>query len=151
MTKKIIISLVAVLLLSTLLASCDDSDPVAPKEDHAEAAGFVIKNTNGEVVFKELKGQAIADIASKFIVPMGVQPVGYSLEFLDEDGDTMEAPDSHHSLVFEIENEDIATVAVSDWTINITPKSLGTTKFRVVILHEDHPDFTSPYFDMVVE
>lgn len=151
MTKKIIFSLLALAMFSVILTSCDDSDPVAPHGDHEEASGFLIKDASGKIVFKEQKAQVDKSIATVFLVPKGDEPLHYTVAFLGEDGDVTTALEPHHTLVIEIDNQDFATVSIKDLNFTLTPLKTGETKFRVVILHEDHPDFTSPYYDMEIK
>lgn len=169
MSNKITSLFLLVFSFSLLLVSCSDSDPVAPSEEHFEAAGFVISNEDGNVLFKQLKGQIDTDISSSFSVLLASGELHYDIEFLDEDGNDIGVPgeDDHnhnepmietiieteedHKLSFESEDNSLFEVEIEGWELHVNPLKTGTTNFRIQILHEGHPDFTSPFFPMEVK
>ncbi len=153
--------LFSVILISILLTGCDDTDSVTPSEDHFEAAGYIIKNANDSTVFKVLKGQVDNTISESFVLILAEDSQKYTIEFLDEDGKNIGIPehdehedseeDEEHELNFEIEDINFAQFDITEWEINISPLKVGETTFRIQILHEGHPDFTSPYVPMVIK
>jgi hypothetical protein len=169
MFNKITSLFILVFSLSLLLVSCSDSDPVAPSEEHFEAVGFIILDEDGNVIFKQLKGQIDNDISSGFSVLLASGEMHYNIEFLDEDGNDIGVPgeDDHnhneamietiieseddHTLSFESEDNTLFELEIEGWEMHINPLKVGTTNFRVQILHEGHPDFTSPFFPMEVK
>ena len=169
MFNKITSLFLFVFFLSLFLVSCSDSDPVAPSEEHFEAAGFVISDEAGNVLFKQLKGQIDTEISSNFSILLASGELHYDIEFLDEDGNDIGVPgeDDHdhneamietiieseedHTLSFESEDMTMFEVEIEGWELHINPLKTGTTTFRVQILHEGHPDFTSPFFPMEIK
>lgn len=174
MFNKITSLFLVVLSMSLFLVSCDDSDPVAPSEEHFEAAGFVILDESGNVVFKQLKGQIDTDISSSFSVLLANGEMHYDIEFLDEDGNDIGVPseenhsdeehedklsptetlvesEEDHTLSFEYEDNTLFELEIEGWELHINPLKLGATNFRIQILHEGHPDFTSPYFPLEIK
>jgi hypothetical protein len=88
----------------------------------------------------------------------------YTIEFLDEDGNNIGVPehDEHgdtkeeedheeHELSFEIEDMTLAQIDIHEWELDVSPEKIGVTTFRIQILHEGHPDFTSPYVPMEIK
>ena len=152
------------LFVSIFLVGCDDTDSVTPSENHFEAAGYIIKNDSDSTVFKVLKGQVDNTIAESFVLMLADGSSKYTIEFLDEDGNNIGIPehDDHeehgdteeeeeHELSFEIEDITLAQFDITEWDINISPLKIGKTNFRIQILHEGHPDFTSPYVPMEIK
>ncbi|MFA7327407.1 MAG: hypothetical protein WC121_12125 [Candidatus Kapaibacterium sp.] len=156
--------LFSILFFSFLFVSCDNSDSVTPSENHFEAAGYIIKNEADSTVFKVLKGQVDNTIAETFVLMLADGSHKYTVEFLDEEGNNIGIPehDDHgeteeeeeheeHELNFEIEDINLAQFDITEWEINLSPLKVGKTNFRIQILHEGHPDFTSPYVPMEIK
>lgn len=152
MYKKFASIIISVFVSTLLFTSCDDSEPVTPSEAHFEAAGYVIKNQGGDVVFKELRGQADLSISKDFSLILENGKSHYKVEFLDEDGNNLGVPDEEGtSLLFESKDNSLYEAVITEWEFDITPLKFGSTEFRIQILHEGHPDFTSPYFTMEIK
>ncbi|PKL80585.1 MAG: hypothetical protein CVV25_03520 [Ignavibacteriae bacterium HGW-Ignavibacteriae-4] len=143
--------LFSILFFSFLFVGCDNSDSVTPSENHFEAAGYIIKNEADSTVFKVLKGQVDNLIAESFTLMFADGSQIYSIEFLDENGDNISVPDEEHTLLFEMEDNTFANFNITEWMININLLKVGKTNFRIQILHEGHPDFTSPYVPMEIK
>lgn len=147
-------------LVSMFLVSCDDSDTVKPSEEHFEAAGYIIKNESDSTVFKVLKGQVDKSVSESFALNLAEGSQKYTFEFLDEKGKNIGVPEEvdhiaveseEHGLFFELEDKSLAQFDITEWMVNINPLKVGNTNFRIQILHEGHPDFTSPYVPMVIK
>ena len=139
------------LLVSFFLVSCDSSDSVTPHEDHFEAAGYVLLNSNNDIVFKVLNGKVDQSIAADFKLKLSDGPVKYNIKFLDTDGLDLGVPDDvNKSLLVEFSNNEFATAVIDKWEFTLVPLALGTTTIRVQILHEGHPDFTAPYVNLEI-
>lgn len=152
MTNRIKSIYIVIIILSTFFVSCDDSTPVAASEDHFEAAGFVIKNEAGDIVFKEVKGQADPSVTGTFSILLSKGSQNFSVEFLDENGKNLGVPqENDHSLSFEVDNNTPIDIKTNKWNFTLIPYKAASMKFRVLILHVDHPDFTSPYFDVEIK
>lgn len=151
MFNKITSLFLLVFSMSLFLVSCDDSDPVAPSEEHFEAAGFMIKNETGDIIFKTLKGQIDNSVSTVFSIALSDGLGQYEIEFLDEEGNNIGEPDeTGTSLLIDIEGIELATILIDMWGFSLTPTQIGTTNFRIQILHEGHPDFTSPYYPLEI-
>lgn len=161
MYKKYASIIISVFVSTLLFTSCDNSDPVTPSEDHFEAAGYVIKNESDSTVFKVLKGQVENTVSESFVLLLADGSHKYTIEFLDENGNNIGIPehDDHgeteeeeeHELNFEILDMSLVQYNINEWEININPLKVGETTFRIQILHEGHPDFTSPYFTIEIK
>ncbi|MER3329091.1 MAG: hypothetical protein RIF34_05880 [Candidatus Kapaibacterium sp.] len=161
MFNKITSLFLFVILFSLFLISCDDTETVTPSEEHFEAAGYIIKNEIDSTVFKVLKGQVDNTISASFVLMLADGSSKYTIEFLDEDGNNIGVPEheehgaheeeeehedqEEHELSFEIEDMTLAQIDIHEWELDITPLLVGKTNCRIQILHEGHPDFTSPY------
>lgn len=147
------------LFISFLFVGCDDTDTVKPSEEHFEAAGYIIKNEADSTVFKVLKGKVDNSIAEAFNIILVDGSHKYTIEFLDENGNNIGVPEEEHTtleneengLFFEMEDMTLAQFDITEWTMNINPLNVGKTNFRIQILHEGHPDFTSPYVPMEIK
>ncbi len=161
MFNKITSLFLFVFSLSLFLISCDDTETVTPSEEHFEAAGYIIKNESDSTVFKVLKGQVDNTISASFVLMLADGSHKYTIEFLDEDGNNIGIPEHNdhgeteeeeeHELSFEIEDFTLVQFGITEWDINISPIKVGETTFRIQILHEEHPDFTSPYVPMEIK
>lgn len=152
MFKKFASIIISVFVSTLLFTSCDDSEPVTPSEEHFEAAGYVIKTENGDVVFKVLKGLSDQSISKDFSLVLENGKAKYNVEFLDEDGKNLGIPNEEGtSLLFESKDNSLSEVVINEWSFEITPLKSGSTEFRIQILHEEHPDFTSPYFALEIK
>lgn len=156
--------IISILFTSLFLASCDDSDSVTPSEEHFEAAGYIIKNENDSTVFKVLKGQVDNTISESFTLLLADGSQNFTIEFLDEDGNNIGIPEhedheeseeeeehEEHELEFQMEDDSIINIEIDEWELNITPLKIGETNFRIQILHEGHPDFTSPFVPIEIK
>lgn len=150
--------IISILFTSLFLASCDDSDSVTPSEEHFEAAGYIIKNENDSTVFKVLKGQVDNTISESYTLLLADGSQNFTIEFLDEDGNNIGIPEhedheesEEHELEFEMEDDSIIKIEIDEWELNITPLKIGGTTFRIQILHEGHPDFTSPFVPIEIK
>lgn len=156
--------LFSLLLVSILFVGCDDTETVTPSEEHFEAAGYIIKNESDSTIFKVLKGRVDNTLSESFVLLLADGIQEFTVEFLDEDGNNIGIPEHNeheehgdteegeeHELSFELEDNSIAQIDIHEWELDITPLNNGTTNFRVQILHEGHPDFTSPYVPMEIK
>ncbi len=156
--------LISILFISLFFISCDENDTVTPSEEHFEAAGYIIKNENDSTVFKVLKGQVDNTISETFTLLLADGSQNFTIEFLDEDGNNIGNPEhedheeseeeeehEEHELEFQMEDDSIINIEIDEWELNITPLKIGGTTFRIQILHEGHPDFTSPFVPIEIK
>lgn len=150
------------LIFSIVFTACDDH--VHDHEDHFEAAGYVIKH-NEEVIFKVHKGQVDKSIADAFVINIEDGEEEYDVSFLDEDGHDIGTPTEHDDdhgplagpdddefqLKFEIKNPDLIKYDVHGWELEIEGVATGNSEFRIMIFHDNHADFTSPYVPIIVK
>ena len=153
--------LISILFISLFFISCDENDTVTPSEEHFEAAGYIIKNENDSTVFKVLKGQVDNTITESFTLLLADGSQNFTIEFLDEDGNNIGIPEhedhketeakEEHELEFQMEDDSIINIEIDEWELNLTPLKIGGTTFRIQILHEGHPDFTSPFVPIEIK
>jgi hypothetical protein len=159
--------LISILFITLFFISCDENDTVTPSEEHFEAAGYIIKNENDSTVFKVLKGQVDNTISESFTLLLADGSQNFTIEFLDEDGNNIGNPEhedhedheeseeeeehEEHELEFQMEDDSIINIEIDEWELNLTPLKIGGTTFRIQVLHEGHPDFTSPFVPIEIK
>lgn len=151
MINKITSKFIVLVFIALFIVSCDDSTPVAPSEDHFEAAGYALLNAKDEVVFKVLNGKVVDSIATTLKLNLADGPSIFSIKFFDTNDKDLGVPnDVNKSLLIEIGSSEFATSEIHNWKFTLVPLAKGSTTIRIQILHKDHPDFTSPYVNMEI-
>lgn len=141
------ISLLA-LLLSFLLASCNDDDPVSPQEEHFEAVGMIVYDGQDKLMDYFGPDYTLEDeFAADTIFISSSKSNLLTSRFYDEDRDEMDAPDDdHQTLDADIGDDSILQMEWNDgeeggFNFYLTGKVQGQTWIRFKILHEGHDDF----------
>lgn len=141
---------VIVIALGGLIAACDN--PVDSNDDDhpgEEAAGIILLRNGQELV--RVEGGQVPDT---LFVPLDGSTGDLQVEFLDEDGEVFHADDLEEGLelAWEIRGADIITIqSAGAWGFTIQGDTAGETTIRILLMHDDHPDFTTPDIMVVVE
>ena len=156
---KIIIKQLGLLVLIGLIAVGCDKNPVSHGGDHTDTDGFILKDENGNGLYREFKGAI--DINNINLI------VGDTLElsvhFLDHEGNEIqhgEDEEDHEDELIITENDtSIAIIEVEkheegendhegeeehyEIAIHIIGISAGSSSFKLELMHGDHADYTS--------
>ena len=136
---------------------CEDDDHDHDHdEDHTDADGFVLETEAGVEVYREFEGTQTGGVTLS---------VGETLElmvhFLDHEGNEIEHSDDEHDdhdddgdgLVVSENDATIAIVEVEGHdeedgdehgnALHVEGVSAGLTSFKLQLIHDGHPDYTS--------
>lgn len=140
---------VIVFLIMSGLVACSNPAEDDHEEEHADAEGLALVIGGEEVVRVE-----DAEVTGSLTVEAGETTSDITVEFFDHDGDEVhtEDLDEEFSLGVVVQGSDIVTVAYPGrWTFTLQGDEAGDTAIRVQLLHDDHPDFTTPDISVTVE
>ena len=145
-------SVVAILLLSTIIISCsnsvgsDDDD----HEEHSEPFGVALILNGVEIATQE-DGLVSYETGDHIDIPAGDETDLITVRFISEDGDRFEPhTDEGYSLDWLITNEDALEVEQHEedgaWQFHLVGKNTGSSEIQFILMHNDHSDFTSSAF-----
>ena len=143
-----------VLLITSMMfftTGCEDDDH-DHDEDHTDAEGFVLENESETEVYKEFEG---AIVTNNLTLSVG-DTLELSVHFLDHDGEEIEHEEDgeeEEGLRITGNNESIAIVESEEheegeeehheMAIHVIGVSIGSTDFKLELMHDDHADYTS--------
>ena len=143
-----------VLLITSMMfftTGCEDDDH-DHDEDHTDAEGFVLENESETEVYKEFEG---AIVTNNLTLSVG-DTLELSVHFLDHDGEEIEHEEDgeeEEGLRITGNNESIAIVESEEheegeeehheMAIHVIGVSIGSTEFKLELMHDDHADYTS--------
>ena len=154
------------ILLFTIGCEDDDHDH-DHDEDHTDADGFVLETEAGEVVYREFEGTQTGGVT----LSVG-ETLELMVHFLDHEGNEIEHSDDEHDdhddggddhdddgdgLVVSENDATIAIVEVEGHdeedgddhedehgnALHVEGVSAGSTSFKLQLIHDGHPDYTS--------
>jgi hypothetical protein len=144
-----------ILVVFTLICSgCGDGDNPVKNDDegeHAEAVGFILRNSGVELVRYEN-----GEVSGNIEVGVGRETALLSVRFIDEDGNLF-APDidDGFSLGIEIADKAIAEVEQHEedgaWNFHIIGLLAGRIDLTIKLNHGGHADFVSKTIEVIVE
>ncbi len=149
--------LFTILFLGLIPCGCE-KNPSSPAEVHIDADGFVLEDKSGKEVYRELEGAITGAIS----LDIG-DTLELSVHFLDHDGNDIDHAEDENpeeeeeSLQVSGNDDSIAIVEVKNHeevgdeheeeeqglAILIIGKSVGSTSFKLELMHESHADYTS--------
>ena len=146
----------SVVVCALMLSGCgDDDNPVKDDHEgeHAEAVGFIIRNSGVEIV----RSEGVVDELSR-VTEVGHQketPL-LSVRFIDEDGELFTPhSDDGFALDWEIADESIAEIEQHEedgaWAFHVAGLTEGQTTLTLKLNHEGHADFVSLPIEIHVE
>ena len=153
---KSIFILTAILTTILLYGCSEDSDPIAPQEEHFEPVGMVIYDAGIKVLDYYAPDYQVG--ADTIKVNMGLSPK-YTIKFYEDIKsknliDPPTDPEMTFGAVFSNTN-----IAVLEWgaeeegsfSFFINGLTLGLTEVEFQVLHAGHPDFRTPKIPMIVK
>ena len=150
------------IFVGLMVTACDEDDPVSPtQEEHLDAEGFVLEDENGNELYREFEGAITGGIS----ISVG-DTLELSLHFLDHDGNEVaheeDEGEDHEEGELQITENNVAIAKVEveeheeegddhdhdheeehGMAIHIIGVSVGSTSFKVELMHEGHADYTS--------
>jgi len=141
--------LMLIVIIPLFLLHCKDDNPVDDDEsEHAEAEGLIITSPTDTVfIYKEGTVTGTLQIKTGQTSPM------LTVQFYDADGDVFQPDTDHHQLGYEISNTSFLQLIEqtgTPWQFVLKGLTVGSTNFRIKILHEGHDDFVSGLMPVTV-
>ena len=146
-----------VLLITSMMFITTGCEDDVHNEDHTDAEGFILENERGTEVYKEFKG---AIITNNLTLSVG-DTLELSVHFLDHDGEEIEHEEEEEDhgededeLRITGNDESIAIVEAEEheeegeeehhkMAIHVIGVSVGSTEFKLELMHDEHADYTS--------
>ncbi|MEX2477824.1 MAG: hypothetical protein WD357_05275 [Gracilimonas sp.] len=144
-------SVFTLLLLVSVTAACSNSTSNDDHDEHSEPEGFVLK-MNGQNIVTQTPG---GTISGEFELAPGQETDLITLFFLDADGDEFQPTEDEYSLGYEFEETGIAEFEQhaedGKWSFHLHAEAEGITDLRLMLMHNDHSDFTTQDIHVHVE
>lgn len=122
---------------------CEDND--SEEEEHTDSEGFILESSSGTEIYREFKGSQSGSISL-----ITGDTLELSVHFLGDDGKELEHKEGEEEgegeLVISGFNLSIASFEVEDddeMSMEIIGVSIGSTSFKLKLMHEEHADYTS--------
>ena len=122
---------------------CEDND--SEGEEHTDSEGFILESSSGTEIYREFKGSQSGSISL-----ITGDTLALSVHFLDDDGKELEHEEGEEEgegeLVISGFNLSIASFEVEEddeMSMEIIGVSIGSTSFKLKLMHEEHADYTS--------
>lgn len=154
-TKLVSIVILAIIAsFSLFLTSCEEEHTHGP-EEHFEPYGLQLRDASKAIYLKVFNGQIDAQYAQEFEAPLNNMTEGYTIEFLDKDGNIVEPPSGNdYNVGFNFTNKTLAEIYKHDgekYEFHIKGLKLGETELEITFNHNDHVDFRTPKIKVHVE
>ena len=143
---------VVILFTSMILFTTGCVDDDHDNDHHTDAEGFVLESESGTEVYKEIEGEIFTN---NLTLSVG-DTLELSVHFLDHDGKEIEHEEDgeeEEGLRITGNNESIAIVESEEheegeeehheMAIHVIGVSIGSTEFKLELMHDDHADYTS--------
>lgn len=139
------------------IGGCGDADdnPATHHHNHLEAVGTRLIHESDTLC--TVDGTAVSG-GLALTAGDTLQPI--QVWFLDEDGDWLQpdSDDTDHALDIQVADTSVAKIVLgrnlaaphTAWSIAAVGRAAGTTSVRMIVIHEDHPDYTSPEIPVTV-
>jgi hypothetical protein len=138
MSTKLLVRIAAALALALAAAL-----PTLAIAQHPEVEGYVIRDEGGVVLIHEWQGTMLADLEIEVHHEEATESLFVELLGVDSTRINEELPPAEVWLVFEVDNEGIASVdSLDQFVFRLNGLVEGMTLGRVRVFHEDHFDFT---------
>ena len=143
----LVFMLIGMFLFTT---GCEDDDHNHDHdEEHTDADGFVLEDESGSELYKEFEGTMTGTVTLS-----AGDTLDLSVHFLDYEGNEIEHEgDEEDELVISENDSNIAIVEVEEheegeeehheMAIHVIGVSVGSTSFKLQLMHEGHADYTS--------
>ena len=149
--KKLCYTVLGVTLLLFIVSCEDDHDH---DEEHTDAEGFILESSSGTQVYKEFKGNQTGSVT----LTSG-ETLELTVHFLGDDGKELEHDEHEGEEEGELKvsgfNSSVALVEVEEehddhgdeeeheMVLEILGVSIGSTSFKLELMHDGHADYTS--------
>ncbi|MGN8225897.1 hypothetical protein [Gracilimonas sp. BCB1] len=137
-------------IFAGILTACSNSTS-SDDHDHSEPEGLRLK-MNGQTIVEQLPDQ---DITGEFELTPGQETDLITIFFLDHDGDEFQPEEDEYSLGHEFEDQGIAEFEQHSedgkWSFHLHAESEGITDLTLMLMHNDHSDFSSQHIHVHVE
>ena len=133
------------LFLALFIVSCEDDHD--HDEEHTDAEGFILETSSGTEMYREFKGTQTGSVTLN-----AGDTLELSVHFLDDNGKEMEHDEHEGEEEEEGElkvsgfNSSVALVEVEEeheMGLEIIGVSIGSTSFKLELMHDGHADYTS--------
>ena len=145
----LVFMLIGMFLFTT---GCEDDDHNHDHdEEHTDADGFVLEDESGSELYKEFEGTMTGTVT----LSVG-DTLELSVHFLDHEGNEIDHEgdeEDEDELVISENDSNIAIVEVEEheegeeehheMAIHVIGVSVGSTSFKLQLMHEGHADYTS--------
>ena len=122
---------------------CDFTSPnieLHVEEEHQEADGVVIRDSQGQVVFHQWSGVSTGEL----FIKTGEQSDSLFISFLAPDSTEFTEEDPDFYVIMETDNGAVVTAdSLGQYITKLNGLTQGSTNVRVCLWHIDHCDFTS--------
>lgn len=147
----VIKSVFTFLFLIALATACSNSTSSDDDHEHGDAEGFRLV-INGNTVVEQLPDE---DITGEFELAPGVETDLITLYFIDHDGEEFQPEEDEYSLGYEFDDEGIVEFEQhtedGKWSFHLHAEAEGVTNMRLMLMHNDHSDFSSQDIHVHVE
>jgi hypothetical protein len=137
-------------MMAVTFTACSNS-VTGDDDDHSEPEGFVLK-MNGQNIVEQLPN---GTVTGEFELAPGQETDLITIFFLDDDGDEFQPEESEYSLGYEFDDSGIAEFEQHDedgkWSFHIHAESEGITELKLMLMHNDHSDFSTQKIHVHVE
>lgn len=137
------------LSLAVLATACNNPAGDDDEEEHHEPVGAVLK-MNGDEIARYEDGEVTGQIE----VNSGEETALITIYFLAEDGDEFQPDEPENSLSWKNIDGAIAEVEQHDedgkWSFHIHGVETGETSVVFQLFHDDHSDFDTGSFSIIV-
>jgi hypothetical protein len=138
------------ILAVVLAVSFSACDWVDEHDEHTEAEGLILRIDGVDsVTVRE------AQVTGRLLVSVGETTPLVQVVFLDHDGDEIRAADIEEDskLAWQVLNPQVASVSQptgQPWAFRLEGTTVDTTSLRLMLMHGDHADFTTPWIPVEV-
>lgn len=151
--KKIKIIFPIVLFAALIMNGCKEENPVEPG-DHVEAEGLRLYQS-GVKVFEYYRGVFLAGYDTVFAIKDSLSE-DFRVKLLDENKNEFTPEDDDEKLGAAITDTTIVAFyqhpgEEGKFEFHLRGKKTGRTTMKLQVLHNDHADFTTPLFPVVVK
>ena len=138
-------------IVAGILTACSNSTS-SEDHDHSEPEGFRLK-MNGQTIVEQLPEQ---DVTGAFELTPNQETDLITIFFIDHDGDEFQPEEDEYSLGYEFDDAGVAEfeqhMEDGKWSFHLhAADSEGITDLTLMLMHNDHSDFSTQKIHVHVE
>jgi hypothetical protein len=149
---KNIKTVLLLLIVAGLISACSNSTSSDDDHEHKEPAGFKLE-MNGQTLVEQMPGET--SVTGEIELQPGEETDLITIQFIAEDGDEFQPEEDSYSLGFEFEDAGIAEFEQHDedgkWSFHIHAEAEGVTDLTLMLMHNDHSDFSTQPIHVHIE